>query len=290
MSGRQGPSSPGVEGGGQAARDRLAGPPPTPGTGSGDPGRAPEPDVGEGTQAADPTRDVAHRGPVQAYQDLVVGSRSLLRLIRYELGVAWASRIPGALGIGIRKALLPGLLDEAGRGTIWGHGVVLRHPGRMRIGARVVVDDDCYFDAKGCSEGGFVIGDDAFVSRGCIVSGKDGNLRLGPRVNIGARCTLYASTFLEIGADSMLAAHCYVGGGRYDPNAARDRTIAEQPLPRRGVRIGDDCWLGAGVVVVDGVTIGRGAVIGAGAVVTHDVPEYTIAAGVPARPLGVRDE
>lgn len=254
----------------------------------GPPGRSPSA-AAEPAASGDPTRDAARRNPIEAYQDLVVGSRSWLTLLRYELGAAWASHVPGALGVGIRKILVPGLLAEAGRGTIWGHGVVLRHPGRMRIGAGVVVDDDCYFDAKGCSAGGFVIGDDAFVSRGSIVSGKDGDLRLGPRVNIGARCTLYASTDLEIGADTMLAAHCYIGGGRYDPHAARDRPIAEQPLPRKGVRIGEDCWLGAGVVVVDGVSIGRGAVIGAGAVVTRDIPEYTIAAGVPARAVGVRD-
>lgn len=228
-------------------------------------------------------------GPLRSYQDLVVGSRSWLTLLRYELGAGWAARVPGALGLGLRRFLLPGLLAEAGRGIVWGHGVVLRHPGRIRIGSRVVVDDGCYFDAKGASEGGFVIGDEAFISRGCIVSGKDGDLVIGPRVNMGARCTLYASTHLEIGADTMLAAHCYVGGGRYDPHAARDLPIAQQALPRKGVVIEEDCWLGAGVIVVDGVTMGRGCVVGAGAVVTRDLPPYTIAAGVPARPIGTRN-
>jgi len=46
--------------------------------------------------------------------------------------------------------------------------------------------------------------------------------------------------------------------------------------------IDDDVWLGAGVIVLNGVTIGRGAVIGAGAVVTKDVPPYSVAVGVPA--------
>jgi galactoside O-acetyltransferase len=52
--------------------------------------------------------------------------------------------------------------------------------------------------------------------------------------------------------------------------------------------IEDDCWLGAGVTVMDGVRVGRGSVIGAGAVVTHDVPPYSIMAGVPARSIGSR--
>ena len=49
------------------------------------------------------------------------------------------------------------------------------------------------------------------------------------------------------------------------------------------VKIGNDCWLGASVVVCPGVTIGNGCVIGAGSVVTHDVPDNCFAAGNPCR-------
>jgi len=229
----------------------------------------------------------AKGSPLRAYQDLVVGSRSWGRLVRYEL-TAWATRVPGAAGVVLRKLLIPGLLAESGRGTVWGHGIVIRHPGKMRVGEGVVVDDGCYFDAKGCDVGEFVIGDGAFISRGCVVSGKAGALTLGPQVNLGVGCVLYSAPRLEIGAHTMLAANCYIGGGRYDAEAPRDRTIADHLLPGRGVSIGEDCWLGAGVIVVDGVTIGRGCVIGAGAVVTRDVPPFTIAAGIPARPIGER--
>ena len=51
----------------------------------------------------------------------------------------------------------------------------------------------------------------------------------------------------------------------------------------RPVSIGDDCWLGANVVVCPGVTIGKGCVIGAGSVVTRDIPDGCFAAGVPCR-------
>lgn len=51
------------------------------------------------------------------------------------------------------------------------------------------------------------------------------------------------------------------------------------------IRIGRNCWLGAGVVVVPGVTIGDNVVVGAGAVVTRDLPDNVVAAGSPCRIL-----
>ena len=54
------------------------------------------------------------------------------------------------------------------------------------------------------------------------------------------------------------------------------------------ITIGHDTWLGHGAVVMPGVSIGNGAVIGANAVVTHDVPPYAIAVGVPARVIRMR--
>lgn len=56
----------------------------------------------------------------------------------------------------------------------------------------------------------------------------------------------------------------------------------------RPVRIGNDVWIGAGVLVRGGVEIGDGAVVGAGAVVTHDIPPYAVACGVPARVIRFR--
>jgi phosphonate metabolism protein (transferase hexapeptide repeat family) len=56
----------------------------------------------------------------------------------------------------------------------------------------------------------------------------------------------------------------------------------------REARIGNDTWIGHGAIIMPGVNVGDGAVVGAGSVVTHDVAPYTIAVGVPARPLRSR--
>jgi galactoside O-acetyltransferase len=69
--------------------------------------------------------------------------------------------------------------------------------------------------------------------------------------------------------------------------------LREQGLQyNASVRIGKNCWIGAGALVMPGVTIGEGSVIGAGSVVTRDVPANVVAVGNPCRvlrPVGERD-
>jgi acetyltransferase-like isoleucine patch superfamily enzyme len=224
-----------------------------------------------------------------AYRALVVGSHSWLAVLHHELVVAWGGALPGATGVGFRRLTWRGgMFHRAGRGMMWGRNVGLWHSRKMWIGDGVAVDEGSQLDARGCASGEFRIGDGVLISRGCIVSGKDGPLTIGPRASIGAGCVMYASTRLEIGADTMLAAQCYVGGGRYAVHGRTDVAIAEQPEPRIGVVIGDDCWLGAGVIVIDGVNIGRGSVVAAGSVVTQDVEAFSVVAGAPARRVGTR--
>lgn len=74
-------------------------------------------------------------------------------------------------------------------------------------------------------------------------------------------------------------------------NPSYDRTdvpMKQQVGSARGIKIGDDVWMGVGVRIVDGVKVGNGCVIGAGAVVLESIPDGSIAAGVPARVIGRR--
>ena len=236
------------------------------------------------------SENVTGGSPLRSYQDFVVGSRSWAAFVRYELVGVWGAVLPGALGLAFRRLLWPRLLGRAGRGTLWGRNVVLRHPSKMWIGEKVIVDDGCYFDAKGSEHGEFRIEDGVLIGRDCALSSKGGAIVLGARANLGRGCSLYSSGGIHIGCDTMLAANCYVGGGRYDHRASLERPMSQQPLPGRGVQIEAECWLGAGVIVIDGVRVGRGSVVAAGAVVTRDVPPYSVVAGVPARQVGKRKE
>jgi len=79
---------------------------------------------------------------------------------------------------------------------------------------------------------------------------------------------------------------CIVSSNHTVPD--RGKIIRQQPDILLPTKIGRDVWLGAGVKVMGGVTIGDGCVVGAGAVVTHDLPPYAIAVGVPAKVIGQR--
>jgi acetyltransferase-like isoleucine patch superfamily enzyme len=112
------------------------------------------------------------------------------------------------------------------------------------------------------------------------------DLRLGAYAFVSYECILMRD--IEIGRYTMLAPRVAVVGVDHNfDQPGVPMFFAGRPAPRRTI-IGDDCWVGLGSVVMQGVTIGRGAIIAANAVVTKDVPPYEIWGGVPARRIGAR--
>ena len=115
-------------------------------------------------------------------------------------------------------------------------------------------------------------------------------ISLGDRVQIGARCMLWAgdhSGRIRVGADTTFGPDCLVTASNYGTTPGAK--VVEQPKDERDVIIGADVWLGAKVVVTAGVTIGDGCIVGAGAVVSRNLPKGAICAGAPARPIRMRD-
>jgi acetyltransferase-like isoleucine patch superfamily enzyme/glycosyltransferase involved in cell wall biosynthesis len=221
-------------------------------------------------------------GKLAMYQDLVLGERGLLKLIRYECITALCGSMPGAAGLLLRSKLYPKLLGRTGRGVTFGRGVVLRHPGKIEIGDGAVIDDGCVLDAKGQNNRGIRIGDGVFLGRNTILNCKNGDITLEDRANIGSNCTIFSASEVVVGAEELLAAYVYLVGGthRFDDPAV---PVLNQGRESRGIRIGPGGWIGAHVTVFDGVSVGRHAVIGAGSVVNRDVADYAVAAGVPAK-------
>jgi acetyltransferase-like isoleucine patch superfamily enzyme len=133
---------------------------------------------------------------------------------------------------------------------------------RLELGASVLFEPGVWITAPG--DACVRIGEGTFLNKGVMVA---------------------AQELVEIGSHCMLANGCFVSDAnhRFDDLSL---PITWQGFVSKGpTRIGDNCWLGANVVVASGVTIGERCVIGANSVVTEDVEAFSVAAGAPARVL-----
>lgn len=116
-----------------------------------------------------------------------------------------------------------------------------------------------------------------------------GSIQAGNNTYIGPYSVLFGMGEIELGRDVMVSPHVVITSVEH-PITDISSPMYSQPRLYGKVTVGDDVYIGSGAVITPGVTIGRGAVVGAGAVVTKDIPEYSIAVGVPARVKGIRSK
>ena len=185
----------------------------------------------------------------------------------------------GRLGHHLRKLYRPGFwfshlwtMEARARGVVIGPGGyckgrvdIERNGGRIEIGCRVEIGK--YALLQTAPEGELIIGKDVQINRFNILSA-------GRRVEIGDYCVFAP------GVRILDSEHSF---------RSRDLLIKNAAGTSAPVIIGRGAWLGFEVSVLKGVQVGEGAVIGAHSVVKDDVPDYAIAAGVPARVVGYRE-
>lgn len=157
----------------------------------------------------------------------------------------------------VRNLLMPFMYSK-------GHGAIIRRTVRLdvfpfnsfRVGRGVLIED---FSTINNGVGGVQIGEKTIVGISNVI--------IGP---------------VEIGNHVMLAQNVVVSALNH---GYEDISIppSEQKVQVRPVVISDNVWVGANAVITPGVTIGKHVVIGAGSVVTHDIPDYSVAVGIPAR-------
>ena len=156
----------------------------------------------------------------------------------------------------------------------------------MDFGTFVQIHEDVYLSALG--KGKLTIGNNVNIgafSR-LIISQTfhdvGSHIKIGDNVGLGDFAHLGGAGGLEIGSDCIIGAYlsCHPENhGFSDP----DTLVRHQPVSRKGIKIGNNCWIGAKVTVLDGVTIGDNCVIAAGAVVTKSMPANSVIGGVPAK-------
>ena len=146
----------------------------------------------------------------------------------------------------------------------------------VQLGIDVKIFHPELVNLYGCSIGDYAkIGSFVEIQKGAIV---------------GNFCKISSHTFICSGV--TLEDEVFIGHGvmfindRYPRSTSRGRLQTEADWEEIPTLIRQGASIGSGAVIMCGVTIGREAMVGAGAVVVHDVPDYAVVAGVPARIMG----
>ena len=124
------------------------------------------------------------------------------------------------------------------------------------------------------------VGENCYIESPYFANWGGHHVHLGSNVYANAGLKLVDDTHIYIGDCTMLGPNVTIAtaGHPIDPELRAKGLQYNMP-----VRIGRNCWLGAGVIVMPGVTIGDNSVIGAGSVVTKDIPANVVAVGNPCR-------
>lgn len=132
--------------------------------------------------------------------------------------------------------------------------------------------------------GNIIIGDNCKIKDGTKMYTYGGTIEIGDSVSINPYCMFYGNGNLRIGRNVLIATHTTIVASNHNFGDTTE-LITNQGMTCKGIVIGDNVWIGAGVTILDGSVIGEGVVIGAGAVVSGIVEAYSVVAGIPAKTI-----
>lgn len=163
-------------------------------------------------------------------------------------------------------------LAEAGKRVHLGWGFKANHPQCVYLGSDVQINEHCWISLLPVN-----------TQRGDADQFCDPKVHIGSRTYIGRFATIACMNEVTIGEDVLISDRVFIGDC-YHGFDRMDLPVKDQYLYSPGaVVIDNGAWIGIGVVILPNVHIGKNAVIGANSVVRCDIPDYHIAAGVPAR-------
>ena len=124
---------------------------------------------------------------------------------------------------------------------------------------------------------------------------KWGEVKYNPSITIGdytkieQNLHMTCASSVKIGEECVVLANVMITDINHcDDNI--EQSVMKQRIDTKATIIGDRCFIGKNACIMPGVKLGQGVVVGANAVVTHNVPDYCVVAGVPARIIRKRDE
>lgn len=172
-----------------------------------------------------------------------------------------------------------------------GKNVSLKCANKIHVGNGVSIQDGVKINAL--SKDGVWLGNNSSIGENTKIRVSGSLTEMGKSFHLGNYSTLANDCF--VGAAGGVEIGDYVAVGQNvrfhsenhefsDPNIL----ICKQGTSHKGIKIGNDCWIGAGAVFLDGSEVGDGCVVGAGSIVTKKIPPYSVVAGIPARVIKER--
>ena len=172
------------------------------------------------------------------------------------------------------------------------HSSTIKCKSRLNITGKLVIDSDCYIDAL--SKEGVTFGDTVALGMKTVIICTSSIESIGKGLKVGNHSSLGTHGFygcaggISIGDNVLIGNYVSMHSENHnfeDPNL----TIREQGVSHKGITIGNDCWIGSKVTILDGAQVGDGCIIAAGAVVRGNIPPYSVVGGIPARLLKKRE-
>jgi acetyltransferase-like isoleucine patch superfamily enzyme len=245
---------------------------------------------------------VPHEEPVRELLMITARQESIITNL--------ANWIPNKLGMIVRAALYPRFLAQMGKAVKIESAANFRGGHQISLGSNIFVGRNAWLNAKVlagriqiednsyildnvtllCQNnyGKIILRENVSVDRGVDIKAIGGCVEIQSGSYIGPYVCMAGPGNITIGKDCLIGSQTgiYANNHIFSDLAT---PIKLQGTTQEGIVIEDDCWLGTGVKVLDGVTIGRGSVIGAGAIVTKDIPPLSVAVGIPAKVIRQRD-
>lgn len=113
-------------------------------------------------------------------------------------------------------------------------------------------------------------------------------IEIGDYTQIGPEAYIWAPGGLKIGTNVSIAARVHIHTSNHNYENAIAIPYDHRSI-LRPVTIGDNCWIGAGVLIAPGVEIGEGSIVAMGSVVTKNIPAFSIVGGNPATIIKMRN-
>jgi len=186
----------------------------------------------------------------------------------------------------VRGILILPFLKKGSQLCLVGKNCVFLKLKHLQLGKFSYIGDNSYFDCD-CSQS-VILGNRVTIREGAWIQCRSGlnepaiGLKIGDKTYIGPYSVIGLGGYVEIGSNTQIGARFTISAEShlFDKDS---RSYTSNKIGRIGIKIGNNCWLGNNVNILDGVTIGDNCVIGANSLVNKPIPPFSIAYGVPAK-------